>query len=57
MAIARSSAAPRFRLCGAILLAAACAGCSLLDPYNILGRVEGEATPVPTEFVPSPAPP
>jgi carboxyl-terminal processing protease len=45
-----------FRLCGAIALAMACAGCSLLDPYNIIGRAEGEAAPVPTEFVPSPGP-
>jgi carboxyl-terminal processing protease len=49
-------AARSFRLAGAMLLAAACAACSLIDPYNIIGRTEGEAAPVPTEFVPAPGP-
>src|SRR5450432_3279775 len=31
------------------------AGCSIVDPYNMIGRQMGEATPLPTEFVPSPA--
>ena len=56
MSPARSRAARTLGLCGAVLLAAACAGCSLIDPYDILGRMQGEATPVPTEFVPSPGP-
>src|SRR5450432_2734803 len=30
------------------------AGCSIVDPYNMIGRQMGEATPLPTEFVPSP---
>ena len=38
------------------LLAASCAGCSLIDPNNIIGREMGEATPPPTLFVPPPAP-
>ena len=54
MVPSRSHAA--FRLCGAVLLAAACAGCSLIDPYNIVGRAAGETAPVPTEVVPSPRP-
>jgi len=30
------------------------AGCSIIDPYNMIGRQMGEATSLPTEFVPSP---
>jgi carboxyl-terminal processing protease len=37
-----------------VLLAAA--GCSIIDPYNMIGRQLGEATPLPTEVVPLPAP-
>jgi carboxyl-terminal processing protease len=37
----------------AAVLLAACAGCSLIDPYNIIGR-EGEATAPSTRFVPPP---
>ncbi len=40
----------------AAALAAACAGCSLIDPNNVIGRQLGEATPPPTEFVPGPPP-
>ncbi len=32
------------------------AGCSIVDPNNMIGRQLGEATPLPTEFVPSPPP-
>lgn len=32
------------------------AGCSVLDPYNMVGRQMGEGTVVATEVVPSPAP-
>ena len=31
-------------------------GCQVIDPYNVIGRQMGEATPPPTEFVPSPPP-
>jgi carboxyl-terminal processing protease len=44
------------RIAAAAALAAACAGCSLIDPNNIIGRGIGEITPPPTEFVPSPKP-
>src|ERR1700704_2468025 len=37
---------------GVTLLAA----CSIVDPNNMIGRQMGEATPLPTEFVPSPPP-
>jgi carboxyl-terminal processing protease len=37
---------------GAVLLA----GCSVIDPNNMIGRQMGEAMPLPTEFVPSPPP-
>ena len=42
----------------AVMLAAGClaAGCQVLDPYNMIGRQLGEATPPPTEFVPAPGP-
>jgi len=40
----------------AAALAAACAGCSLLDPYDMLGRQLGTIPPPPTEVVPSPPP-
>jgi carboxyl-terminal processing protease len=30
------------------------AGCSLVDPHNMIGRQLGEGTTLPTEFVPSP---
>ena len=43
-------------IAGALALALACGGCSLLDPYDVLGRQLGEATTPPTEFVPSPKP-
>lgn len=39
-----------------VFLAAALAACSVLDPNNMIGRQMGEATPVPTEVVPSPPP-
>ena len=32
------------------------AGCQAIDPHNMIGRQMGEATPLPTEFVPSPPP-
>src|SRR5436190_10082695 len=32
------------------------AGCQVIDPHNMIGRQMGEATPVATEFVPSPPP-
>jgi carboxyl-terminal processing protease len=32
------------------------AACSIVDPNNMIGRQMGEATPLPTEFVPSPPP-
>jgi carboxyl-terminal processing protease len=35
-----------------LALGALLAGCQLLDPYNMIGRQLGEATPLPTEFVP-----
>jgi len=38
------------------ILALALAGCSLIDPHNMLGRQMGEATPPPTEVVPGPKP-
>jgi carboxyl-terminal processing protease len=40
------------------LLAATCvvAGCTILDPHNMIGRQMGEASGPPTEFVPSPPP-
>jgi carboxyl-terminal processing protease len=44
------------RRIAAAALAAACAGCSLIDPNNVIGRQFGEATPPPTQFVPGPAP-
>ena len=36
----------------AAALGLAVAGCQVLDPYNMIGRQFGEATPLPTEFVP-----
>ena len=30
--------------------------CSIVDPYNMIGRQMGEAAALPTEFVPSPQP-
>lgn len=39
---------------GALLLVAA--GCSLIDPHNMIGRQLGEAKGPPTEVVPSPPP-
>ena len=36
----------------AMALLLALQGCSLLDPYNMIGRQLGEAEPVPTEVVP-----
>ena len=41
----------RGMLAGALL--AACAGCSVIDPYNVIGR-EGEPATPSTQFVPSP---
>ncbi len=41
------------RLVAALALALAAAGCSLIDPHNIIGRQIGEATPIPTEVVAS----
>jgi len=41
----------RFALLPVLLLAA---GCSLIDPHNMIGRQMGEATPVPTQPVPEP---
>ena len=38
----------------ALVLSLLLAGCSLLDPYNMVGRQMGEGTSVPTEVVPSP---
>jgi carboxyl-terminal processing protease len=43
----------RWRGVFAAAMLAACAGCSLIDPYNIIGR-EGEAAMPPAQFVPSP---
>jgi carboxyl-terminal processing protease len=40
----------------AVALGAALAGCQVLDPYNMIGRQFGEATPLATEFVPDAAP-
>ena len=40
------------RLLAALVLAAACAGCSLLDPYNIIGREGEEAASIPDAYVP-----
>lgn len=40
-------------LIAAILLAA---GCTILDPHNMIGRQMGDATGPPTEVVPSPPP-
>lgn len=36
--------------------ALACAACSAIDPYNVIGRQFGATTPVSTEVVPSPPP-
>lgn len=48
-----SSIAPRFaRILGALVLAGACASCSLLDPYNIIGREDQEAASIPDAYVP-----
>jgi carboxyl-terminal processing protease len=44
----------RWRGVLAAAMLAACAGCSLIDPNNIIGRDLGEATPPPTQFVPPP---
>jgi len=44
------------RIGAAVALAAACAGCSLIDPHDIIGRDLGEIAGPPTEFVPSPKP-
>jgi carboxyl-terminal processing protease len=33
------------------------AGCSLVDPHNMIGRQLGEAAPLPAEFVPGPSAP
>ena len=38
----------------ALLLPFLLAGCSLLDPYNMIGRQMGEGTAVPTAVVPAP---
>ncbi len=38
------------------LVAFLLAGCQVLDPYNMIGRQFGEATPLPTEFVPDAGP-
>ena len=45
----------RLRLLPLFVLALA-AGCQVIDPHNMIGRQMGEATPLPTEFVPSPPP-
>lgn len=37
---------------GSVALAVLLAGCQALDPYDVIGRQLGEATPVPTELVP-----
>jgi len=34
----------------------ACSACALVDPNNVIARHFGEATPMPTEVVPSPTP-
>jgi carboxyl-terminal processing protease len=48
---------PAFHKSRAALLAALlAAGCSIVDPHNMIGRQIGEATAVPTEVVPSPPP-
>ncbi|HXS53576.1 MAG TPA: S41 family peptidase [Usitatibacter sp.] len=48
-----SSTGPRIaRIVAALALAAACAGCSLLDPYNIIGREGEEAASIPDAYVP-----
>jgi carboxyl-terminal processing protease len=40
---------------GCLFLALLCS-CQAIDPHNMIGRQLGEATPLPTEFVPSPPP-
>ena len=49
----RSTLSPRLAAGAALLLAA---GCSLIDPHNMIGRQLGEAHGPPTEVVPSPPP-
>ena len=39
-----------------LLPLALAAACQVIDPHNMIGRQMGEATPLPTEFVPSPPP-
>lgn len=36
----------------ALMLAAACAGCSILDPYDIVGRAHSAAPTIPDAYVP-----
>jgi carboxyl-terminal processing protease len=51
------SEAPRsIRAFVAMMATLACAACSVLDPYDVIGRQLGEAAPVSTEVVPSPPP-
>lgn len=45
-----------FRLYLTPLFLLSLAGCSIVDPNNMIGRQMGEATPLPTEVVPSPPP-
>lgn len=44
------------RLLPCALVLALAAGCSLIDPHNMIGRQMGEAAGPPTEVVPSPPP-
>ncbi len=44
------------RWAAAVALGGLLAGCQVLDPYNVIGRQLGEATALPTEFVPATAP-
>ncbi|HXF78596.1 MAG TPA: S41 family peptidase [Usitatibacter sp.] len=49
----RGTVSSRLALGAALLMAA---GCSLIDPHNMIGRQLGEAKGPPTEVVPSPPP-
>jgi carboxyl-terminal processing protease len=44
------------RIASLVAVLLACSACALVDPNNVIARHFGEATPMPTEVVPSPAP-
>lgn len=50
--MARGSMAYALRVLAALFFAAACAGCSLLDPYDIVGRARGAPPAIPDAYVP-----